>query len=259
MRKQNAGDAQVVAQQIAFGESELREVDFSQIRQRDAAAVDLNGRIVRVGRDGDGGGASGTIRHAALIPPQSALLRCPCHAPSGLRVFGYTVPGYQFLRVSASAAIVGLVAITIYLVVERAVAEHLSVVICLQQLLQWDASNAYGARAFDGGWPMAIVGLAMDVVVSFVWAALFTALYGMLPALRRYTVFSGLCFGAVVMVVMLYAVVPLGHATQMRSTLWHVVNVLIAHSAFFGLPISITVSALMKPERPRQQNPLRAA
>ncbi len=106
---------------------------------------------------------------------------------------------------------------------------------------------------------MAIVGLAMDLVVSFVWAALFTALYGVLPALRRYVALSGLCFGAVVMVIMLYAVVPLGHATQMRSTVWHVLNVLIAHSVFFGLPISITVSALMKPERPPQKSPLHVA
>ena len=83
----------------------------------------------------------------------------------------------RLLGASTSAAIVGLVAITVYLVVERAVANRLSVVLCLQQLLQWDASNAYGPQAFGGGWPTALVGLAMDFVVSFAWAALFSVLY----------------------------------------------------------------------------------
>ncbi len=86
----------------------------------------------------------------------------------------------------------GLVAITVYLVVERAIADRLSVVLCLQQLLQWDASNAYGPQAFGGGWPMALMGLAMDFVVSLAWAALFTVLYEAMPTVRRYIVPAGI-------------------------------------------------------------------
>jgi hypothetical protein len=145
-----------------------------------------------------------------------------------------------------AAAAVGLIAITIYLVVERAIAEHLSVVLCLQQLLQWDASNAYGARAFDGGWATALVGLAMDFVVALCWGAAFTALYESLPTVRRHVALSGLAFGVVVMVVMIFAVVPIGHAVQLRRTPAHLLNVLVAHSLLFGLPLALTVKAVVK-------------
>ena len=148
---------------------------------------------------------------------------------------------------SVAAAIAGLVAITVYLVLERAIAAHLSVALCLQQLLQWDASNAYGAQAFDGGWPMALIGLAMDFVVSFAWAMAYAALYVAFPIVRRNVVLTGLCFGAVVMVVMLYAIVPIGHASRMQSTVLHVVNVLVAHTVFFGLPLALTVKSILKP------------
>ena len=155
----------------------------------------------------------------------------------------------RLLGASTAAATVGLVAITVYLVVERAIANRLPVVLCLQQLLQWDASNAYGRQAFSGGWPTALLGLAMDFVVSFAWAAVFSVLYWRMPTVRRYVVPAGILFGAVVMVVMLYAVVPLGHAARMQSTPPHVVNVLVAHTLFFGLPLAVTVRAVTK-ERP---------
>lgn len=135
----------------------------------------------------------------------------------------------------------GLIAITIYLVVERAVAEHLPIALCLRQLLQWDASNAFGVAAFAGGWRMALIGLGMDFVVSLVWALVFTALYLGAVGIRRNLVLAGLTFGAVVMVVMLYAVVPIGHAIRMESTPAHILNVLVAHTVFFGLPLALTV------------------
>lgn len=151
----------------------------------------------------------------------------------------------RFLGASISAAIAGLAAITAYLVVERAIADQLSIMLCLRQLLQWDASNAYGPPAFVGGWPTAGVGLAMDFVVSLVWAALFTVLYGALPTVRRYIVPASILFGAVVMVVMLYAIVPIGHATRTQSTPSHVANVLVAHTIFFGLPLAMTVHSVL--------------
>jgi hypothetical protein len=172
----------------------------------------------------------------------------PRHIGRRLRVPADIVSPSRFLRASVAAAIVGLITITIYLVVERAIAEHLSVVLGVQQLLQWDASNGYGPAAFGGGWPMAFIGLAMDFVVSLVWALVFTALYVNAPAVRRNIVMTGLAFGAVVMVVMIYAIVPIGHATRMHSSVSHVINVLVAHTIFFGLPLALTVDALSKAE-----------
>lgn len=150
----------------------------------------------------------------------------------------------RVIGAALGAAVAGLVTITIYLAIERAVAQHLPVVLCLQQLLQWDASNAYGSRAFDGGWAMAAIGAAMDFVVSLCWAMLFMALYAISPVVRGHVAASGLLFGALVMVVMIFGIVPLGHAAQLQRTPAHIVNVLVAHTIFFGLPVALTVDAL---------------
>ncbi|HYL26481.1 MAG TPA: hypothetical protein VEW74_01535 [Candidatus Nitrosotalea sp.] len=154
---------------------------------------------------------------------------------------GDIVTESRSIGTAAIAAIAGLIAITAYLVVERAVAEHLPIALCLRQLLQWDASNAYGVAAFAGGWTMAMIGFGMDLVVSLVWALLFTAIYLGVAGVRRNVVVAGLIFGAVVMVVMLYAVVPIGHAIRMPDSPAHVLNVLVAHTIFFGLPLALTV------------------
>jgi hypothetical protein len=133
------------------------------------------------------------------------------------------------------------------------------VMTCLQQLLQWDASNGYGAAAFDGGWPTAGIGLAMDTVVSLVWGFVFAWLYVSAPIVRQNVVVAGLCFGAIVMVVMLYVIVPIGHAVRMTSTISHVINVLVAHTVFFGLPIALTLRAMLAPGSPAQPESPRAA
>jgi len=153
------------------------------------------------------------------------------------------MPVSRFAVAAAAGAFAGLAAITAYLAIERAVADHLPAGFCLMQLLQWDASNAYGDAAFTGGWPVAGVGLAMDAVVSLIWGAIFTTLYLRAPAVRANLVVSGLVFGAIVMVVMLFAVVPLGHAIRMHDTAGHLVNVLVAHTVFFGLPLALAVRA----------------
>ena len=119
-------------------------------------------------------------------------LRSRRHGWLVLNVFRLIMVRSRLFGASTAAAIVGLVAITVYLVVERAVANRLPVVLCLQQLLQWDASNAYGPRAFSGGWPTALVGLAMDFVVSLAWAAVFTVLYWKIPTVRRDVVPAGI-------------------------------------------------------------------
>ena len=143
----------------------------------------------------------------------------------------------QYLRAIALASLAGLIAITLYLIVARFFMSHVPLGQGLEQLLQWDASNAYGDAAYAGGWNMAAVGMAMDVVVSTVWAALFVYAYANFAAVRRTPLIAGLVLGAVVMVVMIYAVVPLGHARQAPQSLVVILNTAVAHTFFFGLPM----------------------
>lgn len=147
----------------------------------------------------------------------------------------------RFISASVAAAIAGLIGITVYLAVERCLVEHVRLVLSFLQLLQWDASNFYGVAAFQGGWGMALRGLGADFVVALIWAVIFTALYEGLPLVRRYPALSGLCYGVVVMFVMIFVVVPQGHAVRVPLSTPHLINILVAHTLFFGLPLGIMV------------------
>ncbi len=244
MRQKSVRNADVIAKQITFRQAQLRKVDLSQVCKRNSPLLDFDRGIIDVGGNDGRSFACRTLWHACDIPDGDGFSALRGHGGLLLGVFRYVVTPTRFVGAAVTAAIVGLIAITIYLVVERAIADHLSVVVCLQQLLQWDASNAYGRSAFDGGWGMAGIGLAMDFVVSLCWAILFAALYAFSPTIRNDVIISGLFFGVAVMVVMIYGIVPLGHATQLRSTPSHVINVFVAHTLFFGLPLALTVRAV---------------
>ncbi len=142
----------------------------------------------------------------------------------------------------ALAACIGNTTISLYLVVERAVAQQIAPLQCLLQLYQWDASNVFGNGAFAGGWGMAFMGLLMDLAVSAAWATLFLVLYRRFAWLRANLWAGGLAYGIVVMVVMLWLIVPLGHATQLSKTPGHILNVAIAHTVFFGLPVALALA-----------------
>jgi len=102
---------------------------------------------------------------------------------------------------------------------------------------------------------MAWIGLAMDFGVSLVWAVAFTALFANVAFVRRHIVSSGLAFGVAVMVVMIFFVVPLGHAPQMHKTPANLFNVFVAHTVFFGLPVALTVRTQIGSPRFRRRLP----
>jgi hypothetical protein len=145
-----------------------------------------------------------------------------------------------------ASAIAADVAITFFLIAVPMVTVHSPLSKNLLLLLQWDASNAYGAAAFSGGWAMAAMGQLFDIIVSIAWATFFLALWLRMPALRLHTWAWGLAYGAIVMVVMLYGLVPLGHAARMHDSASNIVRVLIAHTVFFGLPLSLVLDAAGK-------------
>ena len=149
----------------------------------------------------------------------------------------------RYLRAVALASLVGLVTITLYLIVSRFVIGHVPLNLGLEQLLQWDASNAYGDAAYSGGWNMAGIGMAMNVVVTLIWASLFVYAYANFEIVRRRPLLLGFLLGVAVMIVMTYAVVPLGHARQPSTALAVVANIAIAHTLFFGVPVMWVVRA----------------
>uniref|UniRef100_E6PHB4 Uncharacterized protein n=1 Tax=mine drainage metagenome TaxID=410659 RepID=E6PHB4_9ZZZZ len=145
-----------------------------------------------------------------------------------------------FLRRIIFAGIVGWIGINIYM----------SVLLSLQhaatplQLFQWDASNALGAASFSEGFASALLGLFFDFVVNIAWATLYVMLFDRKDRTERPFLLRGILFGAVVMVVMRWLVVPLGHAVSPPATPASIANLLAAHIISFGIPIAYVASRI---------------
>jgi uncharacterized membrane protein YagU involved in acid resistance len=140
------------------------------------------------------------------------------------------------IRAAILAGIVGNIAISIYLSIALPVFFHTAPIV----LFQWDDSNIVGDIAFSGGLASAGLGFFFDFIVSIVWGGIYVVLYRMVPLVRRSVSVSGLVFGALVMLVMFTVVVPLGHAHQ-STKLPGLLDSLVAHTVFFGLPVAFTV------------------
>lgn len=169
-----------------------------------------------------------------------------------------TSPAVSRIGAVLLAGLCGAVAIDLYLVVTQAWIFRNATPVLVSQ---WDASNALGRAAFSGGWQSALLGLVMHCTVSIVWAAIFTALFGSTAFLRRQPLLLGILFGTAVMLVMRYLVVPLGHAIEPRSDALRLLNLWIAHTLGFGIPVAFTVRAALTslPAVPRQGDPIAAA
>jgi hypothetical protein len=139
----------------------------------------------------------------------------------------------RVLRTIAPAALAGWLAIDVYMSVAVSLRGRTPLA-----LFQWDASNLLGSAAYAGGLGSAAFGLAADFVVSFLWAAVCVAVMQRVPAAREYPVVFGTIFGAVVMLVMLWVVVPLGHAAPASMSVSSIAITSIGHTAFFGVPVA---------------------
>jgi uncharacterized membrane protein YagU involved in acid resistance len=137
------------------------------------------------------------------------------------------------------AGLTGLFTISFYLAVTLQFVFKTATAVAL---FQWDASNALGAGAFEGGLATATLGLLMDVPVSVAWAAVFVLLVQRVAAARAHPAVAGTIFGVLVMVVMHWLVVPLGHAHLGPSAALPLLNELVAHTVFFGLPLALVAS-----------------
>jgi len=76
-------------------------------------------------------------------------------------------------------------------------------------ILRSIAGGVLGERSFTGGAPTAMLGLLLQEVMGILIAAIYVLASEPLAALRRRWVLWGLCYGAVIFVVMNYVVVPL--------------------------------------------------
>ncbi|MCI0402870.1 MAG: hypothetical protein L0212_05030 [Acidobacteria bacterium] len=106
------------------------------------------------------------------------------------------------------------------------------------RILQSVASGLLGRPAFDGGWEIAALGLALHFVIALSAATTYYLASRRLALMVNRPVLSGLLFGALVYLFMSRVVVPLSAAPfRIPLTLLD----LAVHMFFIGLPIALSV------------------
>jgi hypothetical protein len=107
------------------------------------------------------------------------------------------------------------------------------------RILHSVASGWLGRAAFNGGIPVALLGLVTHFFIATTWATIFVLASLQLPALRRKPLVWGPIFGLFVYTVMYYVVLPLSAATARPS--WEpivLINNLAIHMFGIGLTIA---------------------
>ena len=108
-----------------------------------------------------------------------------------------------------------------------------------ERILQTVASGVLGKAAYDGGWPVAALGLALHYGIVIVAAALFFGVARRWAWLRDEPVSAGLAYGVAIYGVMNFVVLPLSaYPFPLRFPLLTTATGLLAHM-LVGLSISL--------------------
>jgi hypothetical protein len=106
------------------------------------------------------------------------------------------------------------------------------------QVLQYIASGLLGAQSFRGGLATAAVGVLVHFAIAFVVAAIYLLASRRIPALRSRWVMFGLAYGAAVWAMMNLLILPLTAVAPSHITTAALLNGVIGHALFVGLPIA---------------------
>src|SRR6187399_1248060 len=104
--------------------------------------------------------------------------------------------------------------------------------------LQGIAAGLLGAKAFDGGWATAGVGIALHFFVAFVVALIFYLASRKIDFLTIHRVVSGVLYGIGVYIVMYWFVLPTAFPT-FRHRLWNELLAVAIHISLIGLPCAL--------------------
>ncbi|MGB7356451.1 MAG: hypothetical protein WBD06_22300, partial [Acidobacteriaceae bacterium] len=104
------------------------------------------------------------------------------------------------------------------------------------QVLQYIASSLLGPRSVSDGLASAVLGLVLHFAVALVVAAIYILASRRVAVLRTQWVLFGLMYGVAVWVVMNLVVLPLTAVLHGPITTAAVVNGVMGHALFVGLP-----------------------
>ena len=109
------------------------------------------------------------------------------------------------------------------------------------------ATGLLGVKSFKGGVPTAILGVALEFLITFVATAVYYAASRKLTFLVRHAVGWGLLYGAAIYFFMNLVVVPLSAAPKFDHTLASRVSDFLVHLFFIGLPMALAVRRCSTP------------
>lgn len=120
------------------------------------------------------------------------------------------------------------------------------------RVFQYVASGLLGRAAFEGGIPIAALGLFLHFVVAFGASAVFVAANRFVPFLTRLPLVFGPVYGVIVYFVMREIVSPLSLTNRGSSpTFKGTMIMIIIHILFVGLPIALITAKFTKADQAR--------
>lgn len=108
----------------------------------------------------------------------------------------------------------------------------------IMRLMQFIASGVLGKQAFQGGLPIAALGLALHFLIAFGLVTAFYFASRKIALLRQHPVPSGIIYGLIVFAVMNLIVLPLSAAAARHSLSGDLIQIAI-HMFVIGLPTSL--------------------
>ena len=107
-------------------------------------------------------------------------------------------------------------------------------------VLQSIASGLLGRKAYSGGAATVLLGIALHLLIAFLFALAYVVVADRWAALRRHPWLAGIAYGTIVFAVMRYIVVPLSAVAYTQSTDWGMFATSLAvHIVGFGIPIAL--------------------
>jgi hypothetical protein len=108
----------------------------------------------------------------------------------------------------------------------------------IMRLMQFIASGVLGKQAFQGGLPIAALGLALHFLIAFGLVTVFYFASRRLAFLQQHPAPSGIIYGLIVFAVMNLIVLPLSAAAARHSLSGDLIQIGI-HMFVIGLPTSL--------------------
>ena len=111
------------------------------------------------------------------------------------------------------------------------------------RILQSVARGWLGSKAFSGGIPAALLGLATHYFIAFGVVLVYYIASRRLELLRRWPVVLGMIYGLGVFLVMNYIVLPNSKAGMANFTTVTLINQLFCHLILIGIPAAVITTS----------------